>query len=347
MNTLIGVGLVAIGAICGGLFALPSKFVEKTPWEVLWGLFFVFAALLIPVTGFFFVKGAWETWSGAGWVILYPILFGFLWGLGSAAAATAYKLIGISLGFAIIPGVQVVFGPLIPMFVQHPETIATTKGMVVILGILVSLAGVIGCGYAGVLRSRHEEINSDESRPTDTATANKAVQMAKGLFVCLFAGLLCACLNFAFSFGEPILNSSQDIHGNVQAIATLAVWMPALLGGCLAACGYCIGLLFKNQTWNAFKQPGIRHVALLAFLMAALHDGAIFFYGLGSQYLGVLGVSVGFALLFCGMMLVGNICGFMTGEWKGAASISRRWIMAGVTGLVLGICILAVGNALT
>ena len=171
--------------------------------------------------------------------------------------------------------------------------------------------------------------------------------MAKGLLVCILAGLLCACLNFAFSFGSPILNSSLETYGNAQAVATLAVWMPALLGGSLAACGYCISLLFKNRTWQTFKQPGIKQVVMLAFVMAILHDAAIFFYGLGSQYLGVLGVSVGFALLFCGMMLVGNICGFMTGEWKGAIRISRRWIMVGVAGLVLGICILAVGNALT
>ena len=38
--------LIVIGALCGGSFGLPSKFVRKgTPWETLWGPFFFFATV--------------------------------------------------------------------------------------------------------------------------------------------------------------------------------------------------------------------------------------------------------------------------------------------------------------
>jgi L-rhamnose-H+ transport protein len=338
-NTWIGIGLVLFGAVCGGTFALPSKYAGKKPWENLWGPFFLFATLLLPAFGLLVVKGAWETWSAAGPVLLFPIVFGFLWGLGSSAAGVAYKMVGLSLGFAIIPGVQVIFGPLVPLVFQHPEHIATSHGQVILLGILICLSGVLACGYAGILRNRSlpDEMEMGGKKPAKTS-------MTIAILVCLVAGILCACLNFAFSFGVQIIEISSTQFGNTPSTAILAVWMPALLGGFFASCGYCTGRLFKNKTWKEFTRPGTLRVLGLALIMALLHDSAIFFYGLGSQYLGTLGTSVGFALLFTGMMLVGNIHGFMTGEWTGASGLSKRWIKLGIAGLVLGICVLGIGN---
>ena len=68
MNIWLGFLFVLVGAICGGSFALPSKFVKKdTPWETLWGPFFLFVTVLIPTTlgpvlvrGFFGIYGALE-----------------------------------------------------------------------------------------------------------------------------------------------------------------------------------------------------------------------------------------------------------------------------------------------
>jgi L-rhamnose-H+ transport protein len=276
----------------------------------------------------------------AGAILLFPIIFGALWGSGSAAAAIAYKLIGISLGFAIIPGIQVVTGPLLPMFAQHPETIMTPQGGIVMLGIVVGLMGVVACGRAGMLRSKGAGDNVAEKATDDRKT------MLKGLMVCLIAGVLCACLNFAFSFGDPILKASRDTYQNSAAAATIVVWVPALFSGGLAACGYCAYLLTKNGTWGSLVAPQTSRVVALALVMALLHDGCLFFYGVGAQYLGKLGTSVGFAILFCGMMLVGNIAGFATGEWKGASAASRRFILLGVGGLVLAICTLAYANTL-
>ena len=51
-----GLLLLLFGAMCGGSFGLPSKFVKKdTPWETLWGPFFFFVAILLPTTVFPFI----------------------------------------------------------------------------------------------------------------------------------------------------------------------------------------------------------------------------------------------------------------------------------------------------
>ena len=88
------------------------------------------------------------------------------------------------------------------LFVQHPEKIPTAGGMTVILGIMVSLLGVIACGRAGILRSRGTGEDSEASRDRKV--------MVKGLLICFLGGVLCSCLNYAFSFGDSILKASIE-----------------------------------------------------------------------------------------------------------------------------------------
>ena len=45
-------------------------------------------------------------------------------------------------------------------------------------------------------------------------------------------------------------------------------------------------------------------------------------------------------------IIVGNLHGFRTGEWKEASKQSRTWIAAGIGILILGVCILATGNGM-
>jgi anaerobic selenocysteine-containing dehydrogenase len=83
-----------------------------------------------------------------------------------------------------------------------------------------------------------------------------------------------------------------------------------------------------------------------AMLMAMAHFACLFFYGLGGWKLGELGTSVGFAIFQTGSVLVGNILGFATGEWKNASVESKRWLYIGLAVLVLGIAVVSTGNAI-
>src|SRR5210317_810712 len=92
-----GLFLLLLGAICGGSFGLPSKFVkEGTPWETLWGPFFFFVAILLPTTVFpLIAKGLFATCATAGLdVIIWPLFFGLLWGLGSMTLGMSFAFIG-------------------------------------------------------------------------------------------------------------------------------------------------------------------------------------------------------------------------------------------------------------
>jgi hypothetical protein len=45
-------------------------------------------------------------------------------------------------------------------------------------------------------------------------------------------------------------------------------------------------------------------------------------------------------------IIVGNVHGFRTGEWKGAGAKSIRWILAGIVVLILGVCVLGLAHGI-
>ena len=54
---------------------------------------------------------------------------------------------------------------------------------------------------------------------------------------------------------------------------------------------------------------------------------------------------MGYAAFMSLAIIVGNLHGFRTGEWKGAGRQSIRWIVAAIA-MILGVCVLAKGNAM-
>jgi hypothetical protein len=127
----------------------------------------------------------------------------------------------------------------------------------------------------------------------------------------------------------------------------MSVWTLIFMGGFIAAFGYSVKLLFKNKTWGNFLNEHTGRNLFYVALMAIGHFLSIFFYGIGSWKLGILGTSVGFAIFQAGSLLIGNGLGFFTGEWKGSSKESKYWLSLGLTLLILGIIIVSVGNAIS
>jgi L-rhamnose-H+ transport protein len=340
--SFIGVSLVILGALLGGTFALPSKYGKQYPWEMLWGAFFLFATLIFPVV----LTGLWSeqlfnTWHQATWAqLLPPVFFGILWGLGSFISGLAFSTAGLSLAYAITMGMQTSFGSTIPLVFDGANNLSSVVVFIVIAGILICLLGVILTGYAGILKDK--KLNGGAIKQT----GNKRSLITRGIILAIFGGLLAACLNFSFSFGQPVLDIAKVQFSGDASKATLAVWVLALVGGSISSFGYCIYLLIKNRHINSGQNLPIKKLFMLAFIMAVLHDGAIFFYGLGSDLLGKLGPTIGFAIFASGMMLVGNLNGFFTNEWKSTGMKIKGLLFMGLGSIVTGILILAYSNSL-
>jgi len=351
MDTVLGFGIMLLGAICGGSFGLPSKYVRKgTPWEVLWGPFFFFVTILIPTTlGPVIVKDFFAVYSTAGAAaLILPLVFGLLWGLGSMTLGMSFAFIGLSLAYALNYGAQIATGSMVPMLMYDANVLLTTKGCVILTGVAACLLGVVASGRAGILKERSLKAASPET-PGAGVDAKKP-KMLIGVLIGVVSGVLCACYAIAAKSADVSgVNAAAKELTNAPWQSAWAVMALIVWGGAVSACLYCVVQLTRNRTWGHFGRGGVGLILLLALIMALLHDGAIFCFGLGAYTLdkaGGLGFSVGYAVFMSFAILVGNVHGFRTGEWKGASRDSICWIVIGIANLILGVCILGVGNSM-
>ncbi len=342
---VLGLVFIVVGAACGGSFGLPSKFVKPdTPWEVLWGPFFFMVTVLMPVLITpLVVRDLGSVYGQAGAATLVPVLlFGFLWGLGSMTLGMSFAFIGLSLAYALNYGAQIIFGSMMPLLLFDAEQIPTLHGAVILAGVAVCLAGVAVSGRAGILKQRSLDLLATD--PVGADSLRKQPKMLIGVLIGVVSGILCACYAVASAYAGPI--GSLAAENNPPWAAAIAVTAMILWGGAVSSCLYCAVQLTRNNTWGRLVGPGAGLVLLLAATMAVLHNAAIFLFGLGWIHIGDLGVSVGYPIFMSVAILVGNVHGFRSGEWKGASRQSILWILAGIALLIVGVCLLAQGLAM-
>ncbi len=342
---VLGFAFIILGAACGGSFGLPSKFVKPdTPWEVLWGPFFLIVTVVMPLLiAPLVVTDLVAIYTEAGIVTLIPVvIFGLLWGLGSMTLGLSFAFIGLSLAYALNYGAQIIFGSMLPLLLFDADQILTPHGTVILAGVGVCLVGVAISGRAGILKQRSLEALAPAADPTDATL--RQPRMLIGVLIGVASGILCGCYAVASGYAEPI--GALAARQNPPWAAAIAVTAIILWGGALSACLYCAVQLTRNRTWNRLARADAVPVYLLATLMAVLHNAAIFLFGLGWIYIGDLGVSVGYPIFMSAAILVGNFHGFRTGEWKGASRQSVLWLFAGILLLVAGVCLLAQGRAM-
>jgi L-rhamnose-H+ transport protein len=161
------------------------------------------------------------------------------------------------------------------------------------------------------------------------------------MVLAVVSGFLAAMLNIALAFGGHIVQSALA-QGTQPAWAVFAVWPIALLGGLVVNLGYSLYLLFRNRTWGNFaKRPVEMWGAILA---GSIWMIAIATYSSGTVLLGILGVSVGWALFQITTILSVNLAGLMTGEWKTTARQIFNLNLAGVFALLIATVMMSAAN---
>jgi len=342
----VGFVYLLLGAMCGGSFGLPSKYARKeTPWENLWGPFFLLVTVAMPlVFGPLLVKDFFAIYGQVGLAaMVMPLAFGLLWGMGSMTLGMSFAFIGLSLAYSLNYGAQIIVGAIGPMAIHHPERFSTAQGAVILLGVATCVAGVVVSGRAGILKDR--SLRALDPKKAELL-ASAQPRMLVGLVIAVLSGALCACYGIAASYTGPIAEAAQTQFGNEAWRASVVTTVAILWGGSISSCLYCAFLLTKNGTWKQFAAPGAGLALAIALLMALLHNGAIYLFNLGFPMLGDLGVSVGYAIFMSFAIIVGNLHGFRTGEWRGAGRQSILGMVIGIAILIVGVCILAKGNAM-
>ncbi len=120
------------------------------------------------------------------------------------------------------------------------------------------------------------------------------------------------------------------------------MWSLVLAGALIVNVGYSFYLLSRNKTWRNFGTD----IAELRnpVLGGCMWMGEIAIYSSGTTFLGILGVSVGWALFQITMILGGNLAGLMTGEWRQVEARIHKVNLAGVVVLFLAMVLFGLAN---
>ncbi|MFB3922911.1 MAG: L-rhamnose/proton symporter RhaT [Terriglobia bacterium] len=337
-STASGIILILAAGLLQGTFMLPIKYTHEWEWENTWLGFSVSGYLVLPwLVALLTVPQLQQilaTTSGA--TLLKTFLWGLGWGLGGLLMGLGVKYVGLALGFALVIGLTAALGTLIPLLAVSRVSLTSPQGTKVMAGVVVALVGIAVCSWAGKLRDRASTTDGD------AADSPSGGSFGLGLTLCILSGLLCTCGNLGFAFGAEI-TATATRFGTAQRYASYPLWALLTFPPFLCSGTYCVFLLAKNRTAGRFLLPGTGRNHLLAACMGAMWLGGMLLYGMGANALGDIGSSVGWALVMSLMVMVANLWGLLTGEWRGAGSRPLKIMGVGLTLLIVSMFIVGLG----
>jgi len=334
---LLGLSLIVLGGVLIGLFALPMKLAKRWPWEAIWLVYSITGLLVFPIAvGIATLPPLYDIYAHASTnALALTALFGFGWGVGAVLFGIGLSRLGMSLGYSIIMGLTAAFGSLVPILVLKPAEIATEKGILLLVGLAIILAGVYLCGVA-----------SERKAASGNAGAGSSPSGGRlgGLIICVLAGILAAMLNLAMAFGQDIAVQAVAL-GASASNAPNAIWVLAVACGAIANVGYCVFLLIRNGTGSVLLASDSLSHWFMGALMGAVWYWGITVYGRGATALGSWGAVLGWPVFVAMMILAANIAGWVTGEWRNTASRARSTMLAALAVLGLGVFVIGYSGA--
>lgn len=342
MNPIAGILLIALGSIGAASFYVPFKKVKSWAWESYWisqGLFawivipWIFALLFIP--GGELIPIIRESPSKAK---LMAMFFGILWGFGGLTFGLALRYLGVALGQSIALGLCAAFGTLLPPIIAGDNLFSTTGGILTVVGVAITVAGIIIIGYAGSLKS-------SEMTEEQKMAAVKEFALKKGILIAIFAGIMSACFNFGYEAGKPIEEVALA-HGTNPLFQKNPSLIFILLGGFITNLVYCAFLNIRNKTYKDYYTVSgnvLLNNLFFTFLAGLLWFLQFHFFGMGSSKLPAGMAVFGWSILMALNIAISNIWGILLGEWKGVKTKTIVVLVIGITVLILSTFIVKLG----
>lgn len=166
-----------------------------------------------------------------------------------------------------------------------------------------------------------------------------------GLFVAIVSGVLSACFNFGIEAGKPMAEQALA-QGNNPLFVNNVIFVVILWGGLTTNFIWCMILNARNKTFGDYtnkKTPLVSNY-LLSALAGTTWFLQFFFYGMGESKLGNGASSWILHMSF--IILVANMWGLISNEWKGVSKRTMRTIIAGVLTVIIAVLIVGKGNSL-
>lgn len=326
MNTFIGLTIIAIGSFCQSSSYVPINKVREWSWESFWLVQGIFAWLVFPLLGALLAVPAGSSlgavFAADPAAALKAAGYGVLWGVGGLTFGLSMRYLGVALGQSISLGTCAGFGTLLPALFGGMN-LWEGKGLVLLLGVCITLAGIAVIGYAGSLRAK--EMTDRERR-----AAVKDFALTKGLLVALLAGVMSACFNLGLEAGRPL-----QLEGVNPLFATLPATLAVTLGGFCTNAVYCLFQNAKNGSFADYRKGALwANNLLFCALAGVLWYSQFFGLAIGQSFFEPGSVVLAFAwcILMALNVTFSNIWGMILKEWSG---VSRKTIAVLLGGLAM------------
>jgi L-rhamnose-H+ transport protein len=333
MQVVIGVLFHAVGASCAALCYTPQKKVSGWSWQTYWLAQAVVCWLLLPLLGaWIMIPHLQAVLDAAPAGVMWKVFgLGAAYGIGGTAFGIAIRYMGYSLTYAISVGISCVLGTLLPPLV-HGELLQVFQrpgAWLIGTGVGMGAMGIALCGAAG----RAKEV---------ALSGAGGFNLAKGLPLCLLAGVLSAVYGFAIDQGQPIADiAARYGAGNFQGEV---IYIFSNSGAFVSTLLYCLYLHGKERTFGEYIRPGALSLNFgLAALTGCLWYGQFFFYALGHIRMGSYKFT-SWAIHMTMLVLFSALTGLALREWVGSGPGARRTLGWALGVLVTAILLLCYGN---
>lgn len=341
-NPIFGTGLHAIGGISAASCYLPNTKTRKWSWGTFWLSQALFAWVIMPlVVGWLTVPGFFtillEAPSKPFWA---AFLLGGAYGFGGMSFGKAINYIGYSLTYTMAIGISAVLGTIFPLMIFGGLDSFFSKpgGDIVLTGMILSMLGVVLCGWAGF--KKEKDLNS-------LSIGKAGFNMTIGLLLTIVAGVLSGVFNLSLEYGQPIAdiaaqNGAGNFQGNAKMIISTSgcfvvnfVWfiVAGIRQGTLKEFIPQKGLtgkeIFRNWIWSA--------------LAGTLWCLQFFFYGLGHVKMGNFQFA-SWVLHMSMLIFFSYIVGVLMKEWKSVKPKTYIVLIIGLITLITSFCITSYGS---
>lgn len=335
MGTIIGLIIIAIGAMCQSSSYVPINRIKEWSWESYWVVQGVFAWLLLPLLGAMLAVPAGESLLGLfasvpSFNLWMTVFFGVLWGIGGLTFGLSMRYLGVALGQSIALGtcaaLGTIMGPVL-MNVFFPELGALESlTFAVVLGVIVTLVGIAVIGVAGSMKA--STLSEEEKK-----IAVKDFNFPKGLAIALLAGFMSGCFNVGLEFGKDInFGSLTD-----PMFRTLPATLLVTIGGFFTNAVYCFWQNQRNGTWSDYGKAEVwKNNLFFCLLAGALWYSQFFGLSLGRSFFEAGGAldTLSFCILMALNVVFSNVWGVLLGEWKGCSKATIAVLVVGIVVLI-------------
>jgi L-rhamnose-H+ transport protein len=343
-NPILGTVLHAVGGMSASSCYTPQQKVKNWSWGTFWLVQALFAWILVPLlAGILTVPGFFDILHRAPSSVFWGAFsLGAIYGFGGMSFGLSIKHIGYSLTYTIAIGISAVLGTLMPLLIYGGlnDYFSRPGSAIIIFGMLLSVAGVGLCGWAGF--KKENDLQKLENQVV-------SFKMNTGLFLAIIAGVLSAVFNISLEHGQPIAdmaaqNGAGNFEGNAKMIVSTSgcfavnfIWFIVLgirqktLKEFTVSDGLSRSILIKNTLWSA--------------LAGTLWFVQFLFYGLGHVQMGNFRF-VSWVLHMSMLIFFSYVVGVIMKEWKNVSKNTYRTLIFALLTLIVSFVIMTIGTSI-